>query len=88
VPAAINLADLYRQLGRDLEGEGVLRAAIAGSPRDAGLHHSLGLALTRLKRPGEALGELARAADLEPERARYAYAMPSGCIRPAGGARP
>jgi Flp pilus assembly protein TadD len=26
-PAAINLADLYRQLGRDGEGEGVLRAA-------------------------------------------------------------
>jgi Flp pilus assembly protein TadD len=78
VPAAINLADLYRQLGRDLEGEGVLRAAIAGSPRDAGLHHSLGLALTRLKRPGEALGELARAADLEPERARYAYVYAVG----------
>src|SRR5256886_13104034 len=27
-PAAINLADLYRQLGRDQEGESVLRAAI------------------------------------------------------------
>ena len=58
-PAAINLADLYRQLGRDAEGEGVLRAAIAASPRDAGLHHALGLTLTRLKRPDEALGELA-----------------------------
>ena len=35
-PAAVNLADLYRQLGRDGEGERVLRAAIATSPRDAG----------------------------------------------------
>jgi Flp pilus assembly protein TadD len=27
-PAAINLADLYRSLGRDRDGESVLRAAI------------------------------------------------------------
>ena len=72
-PAAINLADLYRQLGRDGEGESVLRAAIVASPKDAGLHHALGLTLTRLKRPDDALGELRQAAELEPERARYAY---------------
>ena len=72
-PAAINLADLYRQLGRDGEGEGVLRAGIAASPRDAGLHHALGLTLTRLKRPNDSLDELRRASELEPERARYAY---------------
>jgi predicted CXXCH cytochrome family protein len=72
-PAAINLADLYRQLGRDGDGESVLRAAIATSPRDAGLHHALGLTLIRLKRPEHALGELQRAAELDPERARYAY---------------
>ena len=34
VAASINLADLYRQLGRDGEGEPVLRAAIVVSPRD------------------------------------------------------
>ena len=72
-PAAINLADLYRPLGRDGEGESVLRAAIAASPRDAGLHHALGLTLTRLKRPDDALEELRRAAELDPARARYAY---------------
>jgi Flp pilus assembly protein TadD len=71
-------ADLYRQLGRDPEGEGVLRTAIAGSPLDAGLHHSLGLVLTRLKRPAEALAEFARAAELEPERVRYAYVYAVG----------
>src|SRR3984893_16444002 len=71
--AAINLADLYRQNNRDAEGESVLRAALAASPRDAGLHHALGLVLTRLKRPEDALVELQRAAELEPERARYAY---------------
>src|SRR5262249_22200108 len=71
--AAINLADLYRRLGRDGEGQSMLGAAIAASPRDAGLHHALGLTLTRLKQPGQALGELQRAKELEPERARYAY---------------
>ena len=72
-PAAINLADLYRGLKRDREGENVLRDALAASPRDAGLHHALGLTLTRLKRPDEALNELRRAAELAPEQARYVY---------------
>jgi predicted CXXCH cytochrome family protein len=72
-PAAINLADLYRQLGRDGEGESVLRTAIEASPQAAGLHHALGLALTRLKRADEAIAELRRGSELEPERARYAY---------------
>jgi Flp pilus assembly protein TadD len=60
-PAAINIADLYRQLGRDREGESVLRTAITASSGDAGLHYALGLTLTRLKRHTEALGELHRA---------------------------
>src|SRR6516165_2944080 len=68
-PAAINLADLYRQLGRDGEGESALRTAIASSPQDAGLHHALGLTLTRLKRYQESLGELREAAERDPDRA-------------------
>ena len=72
-PAAINLADLYRQLGRDGEGESVLRTAIAARPRDGGLHYALGLTLTRLKQPNEALAEFRQAAELDPDRARYAY---------------
>src|SRR5262249_61836546 len=77
-PAAIYLAALYRQLGRDADGETVLRATIAASPQDAGLHHALGLALTRLKRREEALGELRRAAELDPDRTRYAYVYAVG----------
>lgn len=72
-PAAINLADLYRQLGRDGAAEGVLRTAIATSLEDAGLHHTLGLTLTRLKRPDDALAEFRVATELEPDRLRYAY---------------
>lgn len=71
--AAINLADLYRQRGRDGDGEAVLRAALASLPRDAALHHALGLALTRLKQPQGALDELRQATELEPNQARYAY---------------
>ena len=72
-PAAINLADLYRSLGRDSDSESVLRTAIASAPRDAGLHHSLGLALVRSKRSDEALDELRKATELDPGQARYAY---------------
>ena len=72
-PAAINLADLYRQLGRDGEAEGVLRTTIATSPQDAGLHHTLGLTLTRQKRSDDALAEFRVAAELEPDRPRYSY---------------
>ncbi len=73
VPAAVNLADLYRQLGRETDSVRVLRLALAASPRDAGLHYSLGLTLVRLKKSDEATEELHRATDLEPNRARYAY---------------
>jgi Flp pilus assembly protein TadD len=76
--AAINLADLYRQLGRNAEGENVLRTAASHAPSDAGVHHALGLTLVRLQRPGEALLELRRAADLAPEQPRYAYVYAVG----------
>ena len=74
VPAAINLADLYRQLGRDSRRRE--RAADGDRRRHRampGCTHALGLTLTRLKRLDEALAELRRAAELEPDRARYAY---------------
>jgi predicted CXXCH cytochrome family protein len=71
--ASINLADLYRQTGREAEGEKILRTAIGLAPRDGGLHHALGLTLVRLKQPDEALAEFRRAADLDPDSARFAY---------------
>ena len=73
VAASINLADLYRQLGRDGEGEAVLRASIIASPREAAAHHALGLTLTRLRKSEVALSEFRRAAELRPGEARYQY---------------
>jgi predicted CXXCH cytochrome family protein len=77
-PAAVNLSDLYRQLGRDTDGEHVLREALARSGQDASLHYSLGLTLVRLKRSDAALDELRRAVELDPERSRYAYVYAVG----------
>jgi Flp pilus assembly protein TadD len=73
IPAYVNLADVYRSLGRDADGERLLRDGIAGAPRSGVLHFALGLALTRLNRGDSALREFARAAGLEPGNARFAY---------------
>jgi predicted CXXCH cytochrome family protein len=73
VPAYVNLADVYRLQSKDADGERILRLALTRIPNSAVLHHSLGLALVRLKRTDEALGQFARAAALDPENARFAY---------------
>ena len=76
--AAINMSDLYRQLGRDDDGERVLSEALSNSPREASLHHALGLTLVRQKRTDAALDELHQAVVLDPQQARYAYVYAVG----------
>ena len=73
VPAMANLADLYRELGNDKEGEGLLRAAIAIEPQNAAIKHSLGLLMARQHNYAEALPLLREAATLAPDNARYSY---------------
>ena len=73
IPAYVNLADLYRAGGRDADGERILREGLKVAPKSAMLHHALGLALVRMKRSGEALGELEHATILEPGNTRFAY---------------
>ncbi len=72
-PAAVNLADLYRQTGRDAVGEAVLRRFLARSPDDASALHSLGLLMVREKQGQKALDLLAAASRNDPANARYAY---------------
>jgi tetratricopeptide (TPR) repeat protein len=74
-PAYVNLADLLRAVGRDAEGEQVLRDGIASVANQGGLHHSYGLLLVRQGRRDEALPELERAAELRPDIARYGYVL-------------
>jgi tetratricopeptide (TPR) repeat protein len=73
IPAWVNLADLYRALGRERDAEKVLRDGLTAFPADAELHHALGLALVRAQRLPEAMVELRRAAQLAPGSARYTY---------------
>jgi Tfp pilus assembly protein PilF len=72
-PAYVNLTDLYRVLGRDEDGETLLRQGLKVAPNSALLRHALGLALVRLKRPDAALGELERATRLDPANTRFSY---------------
>jgi Flp pilus assembly protein TadD len=50
-----------------------LRRGLATLPRDADLHHALGLSLTRQGDKPAARREFAEAARLAPDNARYAY---------------
>ena len=72
-PARANLADLYRELGRESEAEAELEAGLAADPESADLHFALGLARVRGQRLETAIQSLARAAELAPEHSRYAY---------------
>ncbi len=73
VPADVSLAQLYARQGRDPDGERLLREALARMPADAELHMALGLNLVRQHRGAEALAEIARASEIDPGNARYAY---------------
>ena len=55
-----------------------MRETLSRSPRDASLHHALGLTLVRQKRSEAALEELRQAALLDPAQARYAYVYAVG----------
>jgi len=79
VPAYVNLADLMRELGRDAEGEELLRAGLdrVSVVGESALHHALGLTLVRLGRLPDAIFELglaANAADADPQFV-LAYAL-------------
>ena len=83
-PAAINLADLYRQLGRDGDAE----RARFGQPlhphaRTRDCTMLSGSTLTRQKQLDGALTEFRTAAELEPDRSATAMSTPLHCIRPA-----
>jgi tetratricopeptide (TPR) repeat protein len=76
----VNLADLLREEGDDAEGERVLRRGLVSAVDSASLHHALGLNLARQKRTDEALPELEKSANLEPDNVRYAYVYGVGLL--------
>ena len=74
----LNLADLYRSLGRESEAEKLLGKGLEISPDDAALHHALGLALVRGEEIARGLAELRKATELDPSQVRYAYVYAVG----------
>ena len=73
VPAAVNLADLYRTTGRDRDAEPILREALTHARDNPSLLHALGLVMVREKRVGESIELLGAAARLAPGHPRYGY---------------
>ena len=73
VPAYVNLSDLYFRLGRDPEGEPLLRSVLERFPGSADVQYALGLLLVRSGRADEAMPLLQRAAELEDRGTRYTY---------------
>lgn len=73
IGAYVNFADLYRQQGRDDEGEKLLQKGLIRLSNAADLHHALGLLRVRQGRTASALRELRAASTLAPENPHYAY---------------
>ncbi len=69
----INLADLYRQQGREKDAERVLVDALDTHTNLPEVHHALGLTYVRQNRNEKALTHLQKAAELAPEIPRFAY---------------
>jgi tetratricopeptide (TPR) repeat protein len=73
IPAYINLADVYRQQGREDRVAQTLREALQADPANGDAYHALGLSLVRQQRLREAIPALAKAAQPRLDVPRYAY---------------
>ncbi len=86
VPAYVNLADLYRVEGREMEADQLFRAALELLPEQPALRHALGLSLVRQGRIEDALPELRFAADAPDATPRFALAYALALDAQAGSA--
>jgi Tfp pilus assembly protein PilF len=73
IAAYVNLADVYRATGKEVDAQVILRQGLKADPRSAVLHHTVGLALTRQKARDMALQEFKTAVQLAPNDGRFAY---------------
>lgn len=75
VPAMVNLADLYRANGQDMQGRELLERAITSSPENADVHYAFALWLIRNDESDRALAEFSKAHQFAPELPGYSYAL-------------
>ena len=77
VPALLNLADLYRGLGRESEARVLIQKATGVAPEQGAAWHALGLLEVRAGRREQALDHLREAAQRERSgvQFRYVYAI-------------
>lgn len=71
----VELAEVLRVMGRDREGEEVLRQGITQLPGEAGMYYALGQHLVRSGRPADAVEPLARAAQMRPDVGEFNRAL-------------
>lgn len=72
LPALLNLADVYRERGRDDMGESVLNDALGRYPDSAEVNHALGLLYVRTRRTPNAVFLFQRATRLAPDNPQFA----------------
>lgn len=73
IPALMNLADLYRQQGRDRQAKPLLEKALAIDAQNADSQYAMGLLYIRLGQTAAAVEHLAAAAQAAPQVALYSY---------------
>ncbi|MGB5313764.1 MAG: tetratricopeptide repeat protein [Polyangiales bacterium] len=71
--AYVNLADLYRNQGRDDDAEAILREGLRAAADQASVEFALGLTLVRLQRHADAIAHVKRAYEMRPETIRFGY---------------
>jgi tetratricopeptide (TPR) repeat protein len=71
--SSLNLADVYREQGREEEAQALIRKVIHQHPDNAAAHHALGLSQLRKQGHKDALSALRQAMRLEPHNPRFAY---------------
>ncbi|WP_163938407.1 cytochrome c3 family protein [Paraferrimonas sp. SM1919] len=69
----INLADLYKRMGQDIQGSQVLEQGIKANPQEASLFYSLGLYWIRAKNMDKAVQNLVKAVKFDTTNPQYAY---------------
>jgi len=69
----INLADVYKNIGKNKEERATFEKALKALPKDGMIHYSFGLHLIRNKNKQQAIESFKKAVKLEPTNSQYIY---------------